>query len=144
LKKIILMLIAIITITCGCNKTKQTINKIFGTYEINEYTVDGMDSLSLFRDSLSNTFYFYYDDGSLCYEMTIEGHNNWGNYRIVSCSWRLINKKTIQVYRTNGHIGTGPFGVYRTPEFEILNLTKNELKIKTVYNNKEYNVLLKK
>jgi hypothetical protein len=146
MKKTILVLIVMAAVVSGCNKTDQTIKKIYGTYEISQYTVNGVDSLSLFKDSLSSTFYFYFDNSSaLCYEMRIEGHNNFDIYRIVSCSWRLINNNnTIQVYSTAGHFGTGPFGAYKTPEFEIIDLDKKRLKMQTTYNGKEYMVDLDK
>ena len=146
MKKTILILIAIATIICSCNKTEQTLKKIYGKYEISQYTVNGIDSLSLFNDSLNNKLYFFYDNSSdPCYVLKIEGYNSSGIFKVLTCCWRLINNNNIiQVYKTAGSIGTGPFGFNRTPEFEILNLTRKELKMKTVYNNKEYLVLLKK
>jgi hypothetical protein len=145
MKKTILIILVLAAVVGGCNKTKQTINKLFGTYEVSQYTVNGIDSLNLFKDSLSSKCYFYFDESALYYMMTFEGYNNFGNYRIVACSWILQNNNnTIKVDLTNGHIGTGPFGVYRTPEFEILDLDRKGLKMKTTYNSKEYVVDLEK
>jgi len=56
----------------------------------------------------------------------------------------LIDKnKFLNAYGSAGlSIGTGPFGIGKEPEWEILRLTNKELYMKTTYNGKEYYVEL--
>ena len=61
------------------------------------------------------------------------------------CLRLLGNNKTLRVDKANGaSIGTGPFGINKTPEWEILRLTNTDIKMKTNYNGKEYEVFLEK
>ncbi len=74
MKKLILLLIAITAITVSCKKYKDgplislrsPIARFFaGDKTLTKYTVNGVDSLSLYCDSLCTNFHFYYntDDG---------------------------------------------------------------------------------
>lgn len=119
--------------------------RLYGAYTLSTYIVNGEDSLSLFNDSLCLTFSFFYDDVNskdVCY---IVGERKDGHYSELYWSWNLINdNKVLQIYRSVGIIiGTGPFGTDKFPEWEILRLTNNELKMKTTYNGKEYLIELK-
>jgi hypothetical protein len=139
MKKIVLMLFAILTIACGCNKTKQTLKKIYGDYTLISYTVNGVDSLSLYKDSLGINFKFSYNDyrkSNLC---VIYGPRNDNVNSSLVIDWGLIDKNTLKFYSsTDGNsIGIGPFGTYKTTEWIILSLN-NEFKMKTNYNGKEY------
>jgi hypothetical protein len=143
MKKIILILMAITAIVCGCNKTKQIMNKIYGDYTLTSYTVNGVDSLSLYKDSLGENFKFYFDDYQEKTFVAIYGQRNDGKEGGLLQTWALINKNTIEFYpyTSDDDIGTGPFGNHKRPIFEILEL-KNILRLRTNFNEKEYIVEL--
>jgi hypothetical protein len=144
MKKTILILVVLAAVVVGgCNKTKQTLNKIYGDYTLKSYTVNGVDSLSLYKDSLGINFRFYYEEENSINGLFIDGVVPSGKDAHIVSSWGLINKnKVLQIYTTAGSNGTGPFGNMITPEWEILTLTKKEFKMKTTYNNKEYEIEL--
>ena len=139
MKKIILVLIAITAIATGCDKTEQTLKKIYGAYIIETYTVDGLDSLSLYCDSLGRNFRIYYSDQSECNVCAIDGMRSDGMGTALVWRWELINKdKSIRIITSYGQQGTGPFGDYKTPEWDILELGTKNITLKSNYNNKEY------
>ncbi|HNW90684.1 MAG TPA: hypothetical protein PKN48_13560 [Bacteroidales bacterium] len=145
MKKIFLILIAIIVFTLGCEKN--TLKEIYGKYSINTYTVNGSDSLGIYLDTLGPEFRFYYNDVTYNKVCVIgEGLSNNGYTGQVIWVWELLEKNDIiKVLSSSGaYYGTGPIGGTITSEWEIINLTKNEFKIKTMYNNKEYFVSMKK
>ena len=141
MKKIILILLAIAAIASSCEK--YNLNRIYGYYTLTSYQVNGVDSLSLYKDSLGVNFQFYYEEVNSANGLLIDGNRTDGNYTHVICQWNLKNHFTILEIKTAyGNYGTGPIGYMRTPEWEILSL-KNEFKMKTTYNGKEYVVELK-
>jgi len=147
MRKIILILIVISGVLSGCDKSEQILRKIYGSYELTTYTVDGMDSLALYKDSLSLRFQFYYHEENSTLVLLIEGNRNDGQYSSIVCRWTLINNneviKILTSVAIHEYTGTGPFGNNITPEWEILDLTKNEMKMKTTYNEKVYLIELK-
>jgi hypothetical protein len=137
MKKIILFLIIIIAITCGCEK--YTLNKIYGFYTLSTYTVNGIDSLNLYKDSLGSDFHFFYNDVYYNNEFTITGFRNDNNNVPVVCKWELINNnKTLKILTSTGCIGTGPIGRDKHQEWSILKLRQSYIKLKTNYNEKVY------
>lgn len=141
MKNNFLILIVLIAIMTGCEK--YTLNKIYGSYTLTSYTVDGVDSLSLYNDSLGLNFEFYYEDVNSSNVCFIDGNRSDNTYTHIVCVWELLdNNSKLQILTAYGFIGTGPFGRDKIPEWEILRLTKNELKMKTLYNGKEYIVAL--
>ena len=65
MKKILLMMMVIVGIAGGCKKEDKTdsmLNKIYGYRTLKTYTVNGLDSLSTFKDSLGLQFIFSYDE----------------------------------------------------------------------------------
>ncbi|MEI6123416.1 MAG: hypothetical protein WCQ95_07280 [Bacteroidota bacterium] len=142
MKKIILGSIILISLIMfyACNKTEQTYKKIYRRYTLNNYTVNGVDSLSLYKDSLNTDFYFFRDNMDNVDVCTISGgHIGW--------VWYLSNdNKSLNVITSNSLYevgGTGPFGQNKTPTWEIINLTKKELIMRTSYNSKIYVIELK-
>jgi len=145
MKKIIWILIAISAMMSGCEK--QSLNKIYGNHTLINYSVDGFDSIDLFRDSLGTTFRFYYDEVSNENICSISGIRNDGDGTLVTWNWKLnySNKILSQIFSAGFSIGIGPFGVGKNNiEWKIINLTKKEIKMSTNYNDKEYMVILNK
>jgi len=145
MKKILLVLIAITLIISGCEKYEynSTMKKICGGYTLKTYTVNGMDSLSSYKDSLGTDFIFYYDETEDGYYHRIEGDRPDGKQVYVGSKWGLYNNRNVLgIYESNGYIGIGPFGRGKVSNWVILNLTKEELKMKSNYNGKEYMIEL--
>lgn len=141
MKKIFLFLIVIIVFTSGCEK--YTLNKIYGPYTLTTYTVDGVDSLSLYNDSLGLNFDFYYNDVNSSNVCFIDGNRSDNKYTHIVCVWELLdNNSKLKIITAYGFIGTGPFGRDKIPLWEIIKLENNYLKMKTYFNNKEYQISL--
>ena len=70
MKKLLIILIVITAITEGCKKYEEgpcfslrsAKKRLYGTYTLTQYTVNGVDSLSLFNDSLLSTIKIYHED----------------------------------------------------------------------------------
>ena len=141
MKKILLMMLVIGAIATACDKTERTLKKIYGEYTIKNYTVDGVDSLSLYMDSLGCAFHFLYTDNNHGNMLLMEGGLHSLYYQ-----WILKNDdNTIRLEPTTpGGYGTGPFGEERISEWTIIDLGKNNLIMQTTYNDKQYNIELRK
>ena len=141
MKKIILILIVIAAVAGGCIKSKyeKTIEKICGDYTLKTYTVNGIDSLSLYKDSLGTDFNLYYfDDVDCFYVLRISGIRKDGEFCMLDCRWRLTqDNKIFNIYKAYGQYGTGPFGGNKISEWKILNLGA-EFKMITAYKGKVY------
>jgi hypothetical protein len=106
-----------------------------------------VDSLSQYNDSLSLNYQFLYH-----YDKTVKRNicfigpkrlNGLGSE--LYWSWNLINnKKTFKVYTSylynfdHSSSGIGPIGTDKLPEWEIIKLKYDDIKMKTNYNGKEY------
>ncbi len=151
MKKIILILIALAAITASCVKYEEgplvsslsVKKKIYGFYFLTEYTVNGIDSLSQNGGDLYLRFDFFYNDISKRDVCVIEGTAIY-NLGSLYWGWELSdNKKNIRVSDANSDTnGSGPFGNNKTPVWEIIKLLKDQIKLKTNFNNKEYQILL--
>ena len=150
MKKLILFIIVLAAITEGCKKyedgplisLRSVKNRLYGDYTLTKYTVNGVDSLSLYNDSLDLIIHSHpHQDDSNIY-FVFSGKNESSTGFVMICI--LINKnKILKALGTSGlPIGTGPFGKDKKPEWEILRLTNKELNMKTTYNGKEYYVEL--
>jgi len=147
MKKVLLIFIVIGALVSGCDKYEQTLKKIYGQYTLKTYSVNGIDSLSLYQDSLGTSFRFYYDEVSNENICSISGIRNDGDGTLVTWNWKLnySNKILSQIFSAGFSIGIGPFGVGKNNiEWKIINLTKKEIKMSTNYNDKEYMVILNK
>ncbi len=118
--------------------------RIYGGYHIKEYTVNGTDSLDLFYDSLCLNFDFYYNDVEMVNSCAIAGNRRDGGGCNVYWHWRLSDDGLdLLVDEAPGlSTGTGPFGKGRLATWRILRLKAKEIRMKTTYNNKEYEVFL--
>jgi hypothetical protein len=154
MKKTILIILVLATVVGGCKKYEEgpcisfrsVTNRLYGEYEITSYTINGEDSLSLYCDSLKNHLEIYFDKADLDINLNIWGTRADGAWRVLLCSCNLTNDNSIFNFNhCGGDIGTGPFTpISQKIEWEILRLTKKELKMKTTYNGKEYVVDLEK
>jgi hypothetical protein len=153
MKRLIIISMVFVGLFFGCKKyedgplisLRSPTKRLYGNYTLKTYTVNGFDSLSLYNDSLSLSFSFFYDDVDYKNLCCIVGRRKDGNYSELYWSWRLINgNEVLQIYRSVGIIvGTGPFGTDKFPEWKILLLTNKKVKMKTTYNEKEYLIELK-
>jgi hypothetical protein len=148
MKKIILLLIVITIIACGCKKYNynHTLKKIYGNYTVTSYTVDGIDSLSLFKDSLSTNFKFYFNDYDNAFGLEIDGNTALGKHILIVQKWGLMGDNTTLYLFASAYnvIGTGPFGEDKESTWTIIELTKELLRMKTLYNGKEYEISMVK
>lgn len=143
MKKIFLIILSLaIVIFSGCEKQK--LHKIYGDYILITYEVNGIDSLPSYRDSLSTHYSFFYDDvayKNVCY---IIGDVSDGSYSELYWSWKFADGyKNIEIYKSVGDIGVGPFGKDKFPIWEI-KLGINHIEMKTNFNDKEHYIYLDK
>lgn len=155
MKKIFLLLLIIASITEGCKKyedgpwisfrsPKERFYKC-PNLTLVKYNINGVDSLSLFNDSLCTQLRFYYDDVSGEDICKIEGLRKDGVYIYIAWNWKLSENNIIwqQLYSV-GNIGIGPFGKDKNNiDWEILKLKSKDKIFKTNYNGKEYLIELK-
>ncbi len=149
MKKVILILIAssiFIMFACRKYEYNKNLKKIYGTYTVTNYTVDGIDSLSLFKDSLSTNFDFYFNETDEMTILKIEGYTTLLKKILVKHGWGLLaDNKTLNFHGLyNSIIGTGPFGGKKESTWTIIDLSKNNLIMQTTYNGKQYNIELRK
>jgi hypothetical protein len=158
MKKIILLLLLMAGIFESCKKypdgpwlsMRSPLNRLYGSYTITQYNVNGVDSLSLLNDSLYNIIRFSLNENSGLNDCKINGLRNDGNISNLIWSWKLINNdKILKVTNSSCYAGTvgwpsgtGPFLNNVLPEWELLRLTNKEVRMKSIYNNKEYIVRL--
>jgi hypothetical protein len=152
MKKTILIIIVLAAVVGGCKKYEEgplisfrsAKNRVYGYHTLSEYKVNGIDSIEQYKDSLGVNYNFYYSESSEVDGCTINGVRNDGNEISLVCKWKLINNnKVLYFYTAHGPKGVGPLGNNKTLQWEILRLTKSDLKMKTNYNGKEYVVDLK-
>ena len=150
MKRLMLTLIVITTITASCKKypdgplisLRTAKGRLYGTHTLTKYTVNGVDSLSLYKDSLSTNFHFYKnpDNGNdIC---AMFGSRKDGGESTLYWEWALedhnkILKVTFSADNLPGW-STGPFGDNRCPEWQILKLKADDIIMQTIYNGKEY------
>lgn len=147
MKKIIILLIVIAGITEGCKKyedgpwfsLRSAKNRLYGEYTLTQYTVNGEDSLNLYNDSLCQNIKIYFEEANNVNRYDLYGIRNDGIFCMLNCVWDLKNNSSdFKITSSVGAAGTGPFGHSKTSEWKILRLTKNEVKMETTYNNKNY------
>jgi hypothetical protein len=151
MKKLILILIVLTAIISGCKyedgpfiSFRSVENRLYGMHNLTKYTVNGEDSLSLYNYTLGLGFYFFYNEVTYNSDCIVgEGSSISGYSNQIIWTWKLTkNKKNLEILTSGGASGTGPFGSNKTPEWEILKLKANDIKLKTNYNGKEYQIEL--
>jgi hypothetical protein len=152
MKKIIFILVIFACIYDSCKKYEEgplisflsSENRFYGNHTLVKYTVNSIDSLSLFNDSLPLVFHFYFNDYDNNNQCDILGLRKDGKYSGLCFGWDLINKnKIFEIFTSSGSMGTGPFGHLKKSEWNILKLCKRDIRMKTEYNGKEYFIELK-
>lgn len=154
MKRAILFLIVITTISEGCKKYedgpcisfRSAKSKFKGKHTLVKYTVDGNDSLNLFYEELGLSFNFIYDDVNLANVIVLNGMKKDGTTADLYIGWELTeHNKIFKVLEGTGGAskGTGVFKKNITPEWEIIKLKLNDKIMKTTYNGKEYLIELK-
>ena len=154
MRKIFLISLILFALFAGCKKYpdgplisfRSAEKRLYGSYHLTQYDVNGVDSLNLYYDSLPYRSMFFYDYMKYSNVFTVDGYTTNNKTCDLFWEWSLTNKnKTLKVNETSGTtIGTGPFGINKTPEWTILKLTNKETKMKTTFNGKEYSITLKK
>lgn len=160
MKKLLLTLLILTAIIDGCKKyddgpfisLRTARNRLLGSYSVAQYTVNGVDSLILYNDSMYSQFDILQDESGNDFGYGISGNRKDGIYCSAIGHWKLNNDKTkltvtlSTCYSNDGHkhpSGTGPFINNATPEWKILRLTDTEVKMTTNFNGKEYLIELK-
>jgi len=155
MKKTFLTLLILTAVIDGCKKyedgplisLRSAYARIQNTFTLTQYTVNGVDSLSLYNDSLYNVFIFEWNEMDDVYDCRLYGPRKDGKLSVVYWYWELSDKnKILDVTFSGGDCsaGTGPFGSLKKPKWQILRLTNKELKMKTDFNGKVYFVDLKR
>jgi len=97
-----------------CISFRSAYESMYGTYQIASYSVNGVDSLTLYKVSLTSRFYFYDDEVNSVNILEISGKRNDGKTTFMMCRWGLADKARIfKIGRSLGIsncIGTGPLG----------------------------------
>ena len=144
MKKTIFFLIAITILFVGCKKTDKVIKKLYGVYQLTNYTVGGVESLESYKDSLGTTFTIRYEDYAEETYFYIDGKRKDGKDTRVFFTWALLEEGDfLCITYTTGNIGIGPFGFDKKPLWHILSLSDSELIMKTNFIGVEYVVFLK-
>jgi hypothetical protein len=148
MKKTILIFFVITTLVLGCKKTNYSYMKLLGNYKLSEYTVDGVDSLDMYQDSLGLDYYFYYDDMRGNFNCEISGTRNDGNETMLYWRWMPNDKNDgIFVFGSYSQIintGIGPFSKGKISVWVFSDVTDSEINMKTTFKDKEYIVDLKR
>lgn len=154
MKKIILILIAITAITEGCKKYEEgscfslrsAKSKFKGIFTLKQYTINGIDSLDSYYDSLGLTFEFWHFEDNNADVCIMNGYRKDGAMADLYWGWELINhNKIFKVLGTDGASnGIGVFKRNITPEWRIIKLKKDDIIMQTNFNGNEYYVELKR
>jgi hypothetical protein len=162
MKKIILLLLVIAGIFEGCKKYEEgpwislrsAKKRLIGSYSVIQYTVNGIDSLELYNDSMYNRFDIIFDKNTNDFGYGIDGYRSDGKHSSLVGHWEFNDNKTNLIVSSSTcysgfepyhySSGTGPFINNATPEWEIIRLTSKEVKMKTNFNSKEYLINLKR
>ena len=152
MKKIVLLIVAITIIVCGCKKYEEgpcisfrsAKSRIIGDWLVTEFNVDHNDELQLFNDSCGCIMYI--PDKSDYQQINFLDCKNYLSGEFEGSYSFNRNHTVLRVYfdYLNNVVFTryGPFA--RTSEWEILRLTKDEFKVSTIIDKIEYVIFFKK
>jgi len=150
MKKLILFLIIITAITAGCKKypdgpmfsLRSAKHRLYGEHTLVKYTVNGIDSLAHYYDSLSLNFNFYISESDGLNVCDMTGSRKDGGESLLIWTWELASHNKIFKVTSSGTNtpgwSSGPFRNNFNPEWEILKLKKDDIIMQTTYNGKEY------
>jgi len=148
MKRLFCILLIIEGLFGGCKKYEEgpdlsfrsAHNRFSGFHTLTKYTVDGIDSLSQYYDSLGLTFNFVpkYDEvNDICW---MNGKRKDGGNTELYWGYELTNNN--RVLKEIGPVGfSHGIGVFRpgiSNDWEIIKLKKNDIIMKKNYNGKEY------
>ena len=157
-RKVIISLIFISIFFTTCRYKENPIfpsgtvkTRLQGTWDVVGLTSNGVDSLQFFKDSCGARLKinFYYQDGNPL------GYNEIGligGKKGFNGTFSFSNNKKLMYVLLSAHGGhlnpghdiIGPFGAGKSSKWKILKLTKEEFKITTDYNVRNYIISFKK
>ena len=141
---ILLVFLLVTLFSCKKKNYDTTMQSIYGNYTLKSYTVDNLDSLSLYKNHLGTNISFYKDNADGLNYMKITGPKADSTFDTLTVTWDLANKNdVIKTLSGTGAIGTGPFGKDKNPEWLYI-LLENEIQLGTTWKGKEYYADLKK
>ena len=112
-------------------------NRLEGTYYLGEYKIDGTESTVKLDSGLTlNEFNFFIDHKTYPSSPPVIG----GNYFNGSCE-RDEHKKKLVFYLSNTCFKDGPLSEHGAQKYRITKLTKHQLGLEMMYQNKKYNIL---
>jgi hypothetical protein len=130
--------------SCKKDDYDLTLLKIYGSWNIDSYKVNGADSLNLYKDSLGSNYSFYYNDSYRNKTLKISGNTNSSAIGYLDFTWSLSDDfKTIKITSAKGSSGTGPIGNDLNPEWSIISLA-DTFKLETNYLGTNYVISLVK
>lgn len=150
-RKVIILLFILMTSITSCRYKEGPMisfhsiyKRLLGTWQIVEFTSNGVDSLQYYNDSCGATMRVYkpyHDEGDYL--------NFSGKKEFLASSSFVDKKKVLKVWFFSFNNGSqywslGPIGVNRKSEWKILKLTMKEFKISTDFNGNNYNISFKK
>jgi hypothetical protein len=153
MKKLLIILIALVTILSGCRYKEGPLisfrsveKRICGIWQVVEFTSDGIDSLQYYNDTCGAKVLLWkksFDsvDDNINFEQGKKGFS--GTFTFSK------NKKVMKVYMNDGfptyYWHLGPIGSSLiTSNWKILKLTTKDLKISTDFNGRNYIISFKK
>jgi len=145
-KNFILILLIILLIPFACRykegpaiSLRSVKSRLIGNWNVTEFTSDGIDSLKYYNDSCGCLMHI--PDLSDELDINVFGYNKefGGSFSFTK------NKKIMHVYfkqHASWYKNIGPIGI--NSDWKILRLTKEEFKISTNVNNRNYLISFKK
>jgi hypothetical protein len=155
MKKTLLVILLLVGTFEGCKKyedgpfisLRSAKHRLYGEYTLTTLNVDGEDQLNQYYDSLGKRFHFFFEDVNYYYDCDMSGFRKDGGLSTLVWTWSFTNKnKFLRITSSGGNYPGWSYGPFRNnylPEWEILQLTNKEVKMKTTYNSKEYLIDLK-
>ena len=154
MKKTLLLCLILAAVVCGCKKYedgplisfRSAYSRMDGAHTLTKYTVDGVDSLSHFKDSLGTGFNFEHIENHKDMDINIWvcDIGSMAGKHSLGWVWTLTYKHTALKINSSSSesVGTGPFGNNKTPTWSILELKMDVIKMKTDYCGKTYEIEL--
>ena len=161
MKKTFFLLIVFISVLTfnSCKKEKfkegphstyrQAKKLLYGVHTITAYTATTyhpeltVDSLNYFIEHMGNTFNFYHDDAENFDHLTISGTVSDGSFKTYDCMWSYLkNGKSIWFVPCLDTNRVNPFFYNEVSVWEIIKLTKDEIKMRWMRMPKVYNIVL--
>ncbi len=156
MKKTLLLCLLLAAVVCGCKKYEEgplisfrsAQTRLWGVWEVTEYTSDGIDSLQSYKDTCGCNIVFS-NPADDTQRWSIGFSNCNSSDREFMYGYQFKNKeKIIGIWRfaqSSSYYNVKSFGpILVLTEWEILRLTNKEFKFSATVNNHYYEVALKK